>query len=409
MLNVYLKFGDASAYYPQFIPIHLLTMPLFSFQLPYLLFHRTGVNAVEDLINVLDQVDQYPCLYFNSDVIAEAIRRYETLWLPLLLTIPKERARLRLVPPIDVQWVWIVHMLCPRKYITDCHAIYKKYRKAEATKPGNAQTLSSSNRKSSPFDHRLWSSAKRAKLIANAKALWIVKYPNEPFDISDSLSSQPIHAQPHHESIDTSSSSYQSCITYDITAAASRQMAFHYQVAVMPHYKDSVFLRVAYKRYCRFLELKKRNKDAVIVPTYDIDVMWHAHMCHPKKYARDTRHLNVFPHDDTLNDRTDGSQLERQWNVTKTMWHRHFRSAMERRGAMWRGNVSIEERIHREWIQQEVTSIDEKVDKKENTFSVVEMKSDSQSALSSTDTSEYHAVEWVHHTELNQFFREKKY
>ena len=48
----------------------------------------------------------------------------------------------------------------------------------------------------------------------------------------------------------------ESKITYDIAAAAERQMAFHYQVAIMPQYKDAGFLRKACWRYkSMFLKL----------------------------------------------------------------------------------------------------------------------------------------------------------
>ncbi|CAJ1345617.1 unnamed protein product, partial [Effrenium voratum] len=90
-------------------------------------------------------------------------------------------------------------------------------------------------------------------------------------------------------------------ISYDLVLAASRQAAFHYQVAVLPHYRDKYFLELAVERYLdRFLELKRRRPSEFWVPTYDIDCIWHAHQLHPILYAEETERLcgQLLPHDD---------------------------------------------------------------------------------------------------------------
>lgn len=48
------------------------------------------------------------------------------------------------------------------------------------------------------------------------------------------------------------------------------------QVA-LPQYQDSNFLRRAHSRYAAFLYLMKHSPGTFMVPTYDIDLMWHAH------------------------------------------------------------------------------------------------------------------------------------
>lgn len=48
-----------------------------------------------------------------------------------------------------------------------------------------------------------------------------------------------------------------------------------------PHFRDCAFLQRAERRYRAFLFLMKHNRSAFLVPTYDIDLMWHAHqVCH---------------------------------------------------------------------------------------------------------------------------------
>ncbi len=46
----------------------------------------------------------------------------------------------------------------------------------------------------------------------------------------------------------------------------------------LPHYREPWFLERAAGRYRRFLALRRRHPTQFLVPTYDIDVVWHAHM-----------------------------------------------------------------------------------------------------------------------------------
>ena len=48
----------------------------------------------------------------TTEVLRQAVQRYEDVWLPLLA---KKDSQARLVPPLDVEWVWHCHMLFGRK------------------------------------------------------------------------------------------------------------------------------------------------------------------------------------------------------------------------------------------------------------------------------------------------------
>ncbi|CAE7523504.1 GRDP2, partial [Symbiodinium microadriaticum] len=74
------------------------------------------VKACRNMIDFLQEVDKYPCLYANQQVLRQAVQRYEDIWLPLLA---KKDPQARLVPPLDVEWVWHCHMLCPKAYRED--------------------------------------------------------------------------------------------------------------------------------------------------------------------------------------------------------------------------------------------------------------------------------------------------
>ena len=80
-------------------------------------------------------------------MVRQAIRRYETCWLPLAA----EHAGYgkELAPPLDVHWVWHVHMLAPYYYEKDCTELVRCV-----------------------LDHRLMSDNSRHAAMERAKVLW---------------------------------------------------------------------------------------------------------------------------------------------------------------------------------------------------------------------------------------------
>jgi Glycine-rich domain-containing protein-like len=55
-------------------------------------------------------------LLLDPMVLANAVRRYETCWLPLVAAHAATRARSVIAPPLDVAWVWLLHALDPVNY-----------------------------------------------------------------------------------------------------------------------------------------------------------------------------------------------------------------------------------------------------------------------------------------------------
>lgn len=336
-------------------------------------------NAIKSMIAFLVEVDVYPCLYFNHSVIADAVYRYEHFWLPLLLATP-QRVRASLAPPLDVHWVWHCHMLCPHRYTEDCVRIL-----AAHGAPLKGDTI---------FEHAVLTASACRSARAAAQPKWEAMFPAEPFDVTDRLRAASM--------IDTETTpparaaSKKSHIMYNIAASAERQMTFHYQVAVMPHFQSSAFLSLGVSRYIDFLNLGRRNRDTVIVPTYDIDAAWHVHMLHPQRYVKCCRKLfgDFFKHDDSMNDRTEGSSLNRQWDITRSLWYETYKSPMPRPGAMWRGNPTAEERSLRPTIQAMVQAF-LKDRKYTGPFTVVH---DPASLLRHTNRDDYNRVPWVHTT-----------
>ncbi len=259
-------------------------------------------------IAFLQDVDERSEILYRSDVVKNAIRRYEKMWLPLLVKYSHDLAKysgdtLLLDPPLDVHWIWHVHMLCPRKYIEDCMNIISQVP-----------------------DHK-FHIGKQAKKISRQLTLntWKSLYPNEPFDIDP-------------DNIDHEIFNYDSKLTYDIVAASERQKVFFYNVS-LPHYGLYTFMGTAKERYQKFVNLKKLKPNAFIVPMYDVDLMWHTHQLHPKAYQVDTISFLgvVLNHDDTTTDRSEGSKLMSGDRQTRELWKETYGENFPIPGVMYRG------------------------------------------------------------------------
>ncbi len=253
----------------------------------------------------LKQVDEHPNLY-DGNLVSEAIYRYEKYWLPLVATYQNKK----LLPPLDVRWIWHVHMLSPYAYHRDCMIVCGK-----------------------PIDNDVCSSGREERdAKTEAKNNWHIMHGNVDFDLE--LDEDWTVKQPQvlkHSKIE-----------YDLKSACKRQSSFYYQVS-LPHYKDPKFLEEALARYGRFVTLKKLNPEVFVVPTYDIDLMWHTHQTSPLAYHHDTKNYlgKLLNHDDTDADRSSGSKLNISHNITKDLWMQTFGHNHGMSGCMYRGEPPL--------------------------------------------------------------------
>ena len=266
------------------------------------------LDASRNSIDFLRLVNKSPDLY-DAPLINYAIYRYETLWLPLAAKYGSSGSA-KWVAPLDIQWAWHVHMLAPLYYEKDCKQIV-----------------------GGVVDHELTPLKDYPKAMSSAKKAWEQAYPQEPFEIDvKKVGSNGKTAKPPD--------SYVSKITYDIATASSRQRTFFYQCS-LPHYLDKVFLEKAIERYKKYCFLKSHNKNTFLVPCYDFDVVWHAHQAHPYKYKEDTERIigKMLNHDDSVNERHEGSKLMQADALTREMWTQVFNESFNINGAMFRGDL----------------------------------------------------------------------
>ena len=223
------------------------------------------IQAAKHELQFLRLVDKYPALY-KGPVVKNAIRRYELFWLPLASkSLADSFSAQELAAPLDIAWVWHVHMLAPFHYEQDCFSVV-----------------------STVVDHTPLDSERRKRNLKLMERRWLTEYPEESFDVD--LTNPP-----------TVIREYQSKIQYNLEDACYRQCSFYYQVS-LPHYSDDMFLKDAVERYEHHVQLKRLHPDVFMVPCYDFDLIWHVHQLHPLNYKRTTSELlgKTLNHDDSV-------------------------------------------------------------------------------------------------------------
>lgn len=268
-----------------------------------------GLNLIataRSQLQLLAAVDSYPHDLYRGPALHRAILRYENCWLPLLAEHgPYSNAGLPLIPPLDCAWIWHCHRLNPVQYIRDCTACYGKLLDAPNVPTGI-----------------------ESEAVPHTKQLWDSQFSEEKYETA-------------FEDLSHKNNAYSKRITYDLQAAVERQSSFFYQVS-RPHFEEESFLKAALQRYKGYLYLLKLSSLRLfLVPTYDIDLMWHSHQRSPKVYQEDTVKFlgKVLNHDDTDSDRTEGQKLDTGFSRTRDLWQQTFGSSYERAGAMYRGET----------------------------------------------------------------------
>ena len=255
-----------------------------------------------------------------------AIQRYLNCWLPLLARAVGGNHEVgnRLIPPVDIAWVWHLHRLAPRRY-----AMYCTERFGRVLDP-----------KAAAFKAQCTTAAEPDDPVADdeTRRLWQEHFSDEPFfqrrgeDASsavewgprDPLSNQTTLCAKVKEACAQVRSAHG--FGYDVETCSARQRTFLWQVS-QPACSDGPAVRA---RYLQFLGLMKKHGygEHFFVPTYDIDFAWHTHMLtSTTAYLRESELLAAAPggvdHDDSVNQRNQDSKLHLGWLDTKQLWAMH--------------------------------------------------------------------------------------
>ena len=148
-------------------------------------------EVVKYELDFLQDIDGRGQLFYDPEFIKNAWRRYEKCWLPFV----QGHSDGDVAPPLDVHWVWHVHMLAPCKYVQDLAA-------------AGSRVL---NHRPKPW--KTW-----RQLREQTQLLWNDE--NEPF------------WPPNKDDYESGAEPHDSQFSYDILSAALRQKVFFYQVSL---------------------------------------------------------------------------------------------------------------------------------------------------------------------------------
>lgn len=221
-----------------------------------------------------------------------------------------------LVPPVDIAWVWHLHRLAPLRY-----AAYCQERFGTVLDPGKSAFRLQSDADVQHHDDAVF---------VYTRDVWACAYPGKPFFLGADCS--------------TSGGASETSLVKPILATAERQSTFLWQVSGAS-FADERFLATAIERYDKFLRLMGTHglDKHFYVPSYDVDLCWHTHMLSSSiAYHKETRFLAGEPvdHDDSVNQRQEGSKLQVSWTDTKKLWWQTYgdeTAALDADGTGYRG------------------------------------------------------------------------
>ena len=272
-----------------------------------------GVNKT----NVDTKENDTAILTNDKAIMVESFRRYKDIWLPLVAAVNPSATNspIELYPPPDIAWLWHCHRLAPKQYYDYCHETFG--RTIEAYPPftlfvqgeGTSRTMSE----------------------------WTKLFPQESFFL-----------QVNHITAGLNMKEYMSTIMcgFDLLESTQRQENFLWQVSG-ERFEDNDFLAEGVENYYRFLKLKSSasTQGIILVPTYQIDLMWHTHILSSiDNYNADCIHIvnSTLHHDDSLTDRSDGGVLDISFAETTSLWMKEYGTDYIVTGGMYRGEPPSE-------------------------------------------------------------------
>lgn len=242
-----------------------------------------------------------------------SLHRYLNGWLPLVAQEICKKNRTPLIPPPDIAWLWHCHRLSPSQYEQHVQQRFQKI----VDCPEHA------------FDFQA-ATDKRSEAHAT-RNLWLAQYPDEPFFLCNQESLAGCYERVSLDGF---------LQDFDLLESTKRQATFLWQVSG-PRFSEMKFLQQGVINYTRFLQLFATKTDTVpLVPTYQIDLMWHTHMLKSiNVYNQDCIRIagQRFNHDDSLNDRVEGGALDTSFQDTMRLWKEVYGIPYAVEGGMYRG------------------------------------------------------------------------
>ena len=287
------------------------------------IFSRDLMSNAKKHLEFLKAIHEYYIAYHDHDLNKgshESLRRYQELWLPLVAAHTTQQ----LYPPPDIAWLWHCHRLAPKHYADYCHdnfggRIIEAHPPFEMAHPMRIAT------------------AAHIEFFQSTMDAWTEMYPHEAFFLPTNGATTCPETKTNEHSTSTSTLLQ----GFDLLGSIHRQADFLWQVSG-ERFGDDDFLKDGVQNYYRFLKLRPHaaKQGMVLIPTYQIDLMWHTHILSSiEMYNKDCiRIMNgTLHHDDSLTDRSEGGILETSFTRTKSLWMKHYGTEYVVAGGMYRG------------------------------------------------------------------------
>ena len=280
-------------------------------------------------------------------ISSKMMDRYINKWLPLMAHHQKEATdtkmptSMMMIPPPDVAWLWHCHRLAPKHY--EAYTVLHFGFVVEPC-PSFLYQLDDDSAKQSNKAGMEMVSFNQAEAAEFTKYQWSQMFLNDPFFSSPEDAEECLYLKDTHvnkvrfdeEFVVNWSNKLDG---YDLIASAACQASFLWQVSG-PRFSDDDFLKEGINEYYKFLLLKDDGKLLPLVPTYQIDLMWHTHiLINCRQYIEDCTCIRGGPlhHDDSLNDRTPGAKLDQAFVATSNLWKKTYGTEYYAVGGMYRG------------------------------------------------------------------------
>ncbi|XP_028779518.1 uncharacterized protein LOC114735906 [Neltuma alba] len=251
------------------------------------------VSAARRNIGFLRTVADFHLLLHHTSTLAEAVRRYHELWMPLISDLtPPGSSPPMILPPFDVDWVWFCHTLNPVSYKEYCETKFSKIIGRPAI-----------------FDEE-----NEEYALMRCREIWNRKYPTESFENEANSDSLVVKNED------------------DLFQEVAKHRMLHSKFPES-YRSELVYLIAARQRYKAFLHTVQRFADGScrLVPTSDIMLMWLTHQSYPTVYMDDLKALGL--EDDMWKVATLWeTPQEEDVKVTEELWDRAFNQPYEKAG-----------------------------------------------------------------------------
>lgn len=255
------------------------------------------------------------------------------------------------LPPLDVAFVWALHRLSPNDYRRDCISAYGTQLPAggdgsPSSSPSGLDYVNASNatEAASVVARLQWNCFARATRQLETMRLFRRRRCRKSMKTF-----LPTHLWPRFEvggqleAFELSGSSsprWTPGFKYQLEAAAARQKQFLYNVSADYFDKETSMYR-GVERYKNFLTLMRENPGTFLVPMYDIDLVWHAHILRSTSaYASDCKQfVGRFIDHKEDSDRTDGGELQTGFKTTVALWEAAYDEAYEDADTNYKGSL----------------------------------------------------------------------